>query len=632
MTDSTVTRYATYFQRYNDESLDPFAGDYGALMATFRASVGREVNQRASQLYEQVFTTSEVQPHVYLMLTMNGLGESIVSVLHRPYRHVAPMGSATAKLDVAFLGDMRGLLPPTLVYFPEDGFKHTGNLRVATPETLDQAFADDLTLQAVGPYEEDEPGASIVATRPIIYLPPKYAPIALANPTMTPRKAWESIAGLIRTGDDAAIQTQAMQPLLDWIRAACTNHDMELGDHRLISEAPSYPHPPVPSLDRAVESRLKQDLPGIIPDSGAHTNTTAAINHMTSEMLKINHDRVQTEQQAKTKTPESYYGQGVVILCRITYCTTSQQLPDIYHDVSTSPKRMERQAVEERLRAVADRLGLLDYVPAATASLTKKIAGCDFSHFDMQDLEAGIHPFCTTYRSPQSRTKLRQALSVYDDLREGTGASLLDFQVLRDTEKVGIPYLMTEVTYCFKSFRILLHTLLGSVHPFVQAWDHFLSMWIGREARLSENLAMHQFVLVLRWLQIRCSTWFTDQHREPVHVTVPDFTMLITRILYEESWEPSLPPRYQAITPGLAQPRPEPRPRPAPSPAPAPAPARSHHQHRPRGRLHRVPPVRPCARCRPRQRPKCQQASPQEYPRHRVLPLLPCPWILLGRL
>jgi hypothetical protein len=37
---------------------------------------------------------------------------------------------------------------------------------------------------------------------------------------MTPRKAWESLVGLIPTGDDVEVQIQAMQPLLDWIRAA----------------------------------------------------------------------------------------------------------------------------------------------------------------------------------------------------------------------------------------------------------------------------------------------------------------------------------------------------------------------------------------------------------------------------
>jgi hypothetical protein len=550
---STVTRYTTYFERYNDEALDPFQGDYSGIMATFRASVGREANARSGVLFDQVFSTAEVQPHVYLMLTQNGDGHPIISVLHRPYRHVAPMGSAVDKLDIALMGDMRGLLPPTVVYFPEEGFSHTGNILVPKSETLDQAFAQDPALLSVGPYGADEAGTDTIATRPVMYLPPKYAPIALANPTMTPRKAWESIAGLIRTGDDADVQVQALQPLLDWIRAACTKVAPNT-DHPLISEAPSYPHPPVPSLDRAIEARLKRDLPGILPDTGPQTSTTQAINHLTTEMLRVNQDGVLREQQSKAKTPESYYGQGVVILCRVTYATTVNTLPEMYHEISKSPKRMERQAIEERLRAVADTLGLLDYVPAATAALTKKIASCDFSHFDLQDLEAGIHPFCTSYRSPQSRTKLQQALAVYDDLREGTGASLLDFQVLRDTEKIGIPYTMFEVTFCFKSFRVLLHALLGSLHPLAQAWDTFVSMWIGREARLSENLAMHQYVLVLRWLQIRFSTWFTDQHREPVQIAVPDLSVLITRILYEEAWEPTLPAKYQAIVPGLPAP------------------------------------------------------------------------------
>ena len=157
-------------------------------------------------------------------------------------------------------------------------------------------------------------------------------------------------------------------------------------------------------------------------------------------------------------------------------------------------------------------------------ALTKKIVGCDFSYFNLQDLEAGIHWFGTIYRSPQSRTKLQQALLVYDNLRKGTGTSLLNFQVLRETEKFGIPYSMTEVTYCFKSLRILLHALLRLLHILVQAWNNFASMCIGREAGLSENLDMHQFVLIL-FVLILC--W-------------PANPLLITNIMYEEVWEPSL--------------------------------------------------------------------------------------------
>jgi hypothetical protein len=217
---------------------------------------------------------------------------------------------------------LNSMWPSSEIY--EDSFHpwwSTENLLVPKPETLDQAFAKDPTLRAVGPYEQDKPGMDNVATRPIIYLPPKFAPIALANPTMTQYKAWESIVGLIScTDNDAEVHIQAMQPLLNWIRAVCTN----LGeDHSLVSEAPTYPHPPVPLLeDCAVEAPLKRDLPGIVPDTGPQTSTTMAINHLTTEMLRFKQDKVLREQTAEAKTPKIYYGQGIVIFCRVTYATT----------------------------------------------------------------------------------------------------------------------------------------------------------------------------------------------------------------------------------------------------------------------------------------------------------------------
>ena len=158
MTSSTpVTWRSSCFQRCNDEALDPFQGDWGSVMAAFRASVGRENGACATALYEQVFTTSEAQPRAHLMLTQHE-GNAIILVLHRPCHHVAPAGSNASKLDIAFMGDMRGLLPPALVCFPKDGFARSGNLLVPNPETLHQAFAGDPALIAVGPCETDNAG------------------------------------------------------------------------------------------------------------------------------------------------------------------------------------------------------------------------------------------------------------------------------------------------------------------------------------------------------------------------------------------------------------------------------------------------------------------------------------------
>jgi hypothetical protein len=582
MTTPTANRPSTYFAFHNDEANDPFHREYGTLMAIFQASVARESPARAKALYEQVFTTSEVQPHVYLMCTLDHALHPVITVIHRPYRHVAPMGSTVDKCDVAFMGDMRGLLPPTLVYFPEDGFKHTGPMLVPKAETLDQAFAEDTTLQAVGPYAEGDDGTDVIATRSIVYVPPQYASIFLANATMTPRKAWEAVGGLIRTGDNAESQVQAMQPLLSWFRAACTKCSAVLTDlstdwsqHRLISEPPSYPHPPVPSLDLAIEARLKTDLPGIVTDTGPQTSTTQAINNMTSQMISMNQER--NYQGSTVGGPTTYYGtSGLDVLYRMTYATGLQSLPEIYKDIAKAPKRGERMALEEGLRAVADTLGLVMCAPLATVGLTKKLGGCLFAHIDHDDLEAGIHPFCTTYRTPQSRTQLRNTLAVYDDLREGTGATLHDFALLREAEKVGLPYTMSEVTYALKSFRVLLHTLLGQHHPMVKVWDDFVSIWIDREVQMQELLTAYQYPLILRWLQIRFSTWFTDQSRDPCHIAAPDFKKLIEYIVYgETSWHPLLPPQYRPIVPALGGPpsatpptRPSPRAPALPAPVP----------------------------------------------------------------
>lgn len=575
----TTTRFfKTYTERFNDEALDPFSGDYGNVMRTFQASVGREAASRATTLYEQVFTTAEVQPHAYLHLTQASSGKAIITVLHRPHRHVGCMGSALTKQDICFLGDMKGIVPPTVVYFPEDAFRSTSNLTVPTSETLDQAFADDASKQHLGPYEEGDAGTQVVATRHMMYLPPKYVPIALSHPNMSPRTAWEQIGGLIRTGDGAVDRIVALQPLLTWLRAACTVGAANA--HLLHTEPPSYPHPPIPALDEATGQRLKRDLPGLTTPTGPETGTTAAINHLTDEFLRANQAREHRDRTSTTKTPESYYGQGVVLLCRLTYAPTPDLLPEVYHDIAKSPKRMERQAIEERFRAVADTLSLLEYVPPATSSLTKKISSCDYSHFNLNDLEAGLHPFCTTYKSPEARTQLQQSLAVYDDLRDSTGASIADFQVLKEAEKVGMPYSITEVTYCFKSFRIPLHTLLGSIHPISAAWDQFVSLWTSRETRLAEHLRPHQMPLVVRWCQLRFSHWFTDQTREPGCIPVPQFSTLITKILLEEQWEPVLPAKYR-VFPNQMGGGGLPRAPPARAPAPAQAP--------PQGRGERVP-------------------------------------------
>lgn len=71
---------------------------------------------------------------------------------------------------------------------PTDVFTHSGNIVVPKAEIIDQSFAEDSAVAMVGPFSDGDKGMEVIATRMMMYLPPQYASIALANPVMTPKR------------------------------------------------------------------------------------------------------------------------------------------------------------------------------------------------------------------------------------------------------------------------------------------------------------------------------------------------------------------------------------------------------------------------------------------------------------
>lgn len=74
--------------------------------------------------------------------------------------------------------------------------------------------------------------------------------------------------------------------------------------------------------------------------------------------------------------------------------------------------------------------------------------------------------------------------------------------------------------------------------------------------------------LIVCWVQLRVSNWFTDQVREPSKVDLPELAPLINQILLEEQWESTMPEKYCIRLPyqGLAGPAPAPAPTPVAPP------------------------------------------------------------------
>lgn len=543
---TTTPNHSNYGHLYGDDTLDPLEGDYANVMSMFTTT---STSPRESEIYKAVFQTTDVQPHIYLLYTEDSQ-YGYVSVVHRLYRFTSPLGSQIPPADVCLLGDVEESTLPLMVKFPEHAFERTGEVEVYTAAGMDAAFAADPDLNFVGDFEEHEPETETVNTRRLMFLPPKYAKVILAQPRCSPRQAWAVLGGMIRA---ASPQEQTvMKPVLDWLRVSCTAHTMDGGSPKTKVDTPNAIVPPIAALSRRVTRMIHRDLPGWNQATGSDS-TTRAVNNLTSELIRLETERARREQTPKAKDPNAYFGTATVAkLCRLSGVASQADLAPVFTEIASAPKRMERQAVQEAINQVADMLGLQSYAPIADTEITKIITRAEFVHHHLDDLDSGFHPFRTTPRSPSDLQQLQETLRFYDEMRAAAGGSIADLALLKAAQVIGIPYTMSQTTATLQSFRILLHTVLPYSHPMVTGWDTFCTTWVGHNVELETTLSYQEYGLVLRWCQLRISTWFAGQAKQPGPYPVPRFNELLSDILYKANWQPTMPAKY-ALTPPTPQ-------------------------------------------------------------------------------
>ena len=136
---------------------------------------------------------------------------------------------------------------------------------------------------------------------------------------------------------------------------------------------------------------------------------------------------------------------------------------------------------------------------------------------------------------------------MHDTLQEGSAAALQDVLTLRAANKLALPVTILQSQHAFVSFRILLQSMLGPLHPNTLAYSEFVYAF-GQAVPEFEALALARpyfCTRLVRYEQIRLSNWFNQQSRSQIRVPPPDYNDLIGRIRNQESsWEPFLPSRY----------------------------------------------------------------------------------------
>lgn len=571
----------TYREMYLDADADPYSGDYSAILAAFATTVNPVAARFCQTLTDKVFAKSELELQAYLIVS-NLQAENYVQVLHRPSLLRAPLSSQDPDLPFAFLGDFRGAQPPQLVEWPATAFEQSITVNVVSDNAVDTALAADSDLAQLGPFPDEAPGVTAITTLKAMYLPARYVPIALGR-VVTPRQAWDEIGGAIR---DEPAQVQAdLRPLLNWLKVALIKWDNTVVPANHL-DAPRPPAIVSPKVQDHASRVLQNDFP---PESSAPapsglTPLVGAVNQLTAEVVQTRTEEAARRANASTKTPEQHYGSAVYLLCQLCQVTEPAELPRLYRVVANSNKRTLRVNIQQHLHGIASSLRLGQYVPIVTPDLASRINSASFEHFDINDLEDGVQPFLTPAWTSQQKQDLEKNNSAHDTLQEGASASLDDLFTLRQFNKINPPISLLQTQHCLYSFRILLEAILGPAHKHCLALNDFIYEFVQALPELeSHSLRKSYFCIrLVRYIQIRFSTWINLQWNSPAEIPVPQYDTVLMQIRYQETaWEPLIPRRYlPAAAPRPATPSAAggaPAPAPAPSPG-APLPGRTRER------------------------------------------------------
>jgi hypothetical protein len=194
-------------------------------------------------------------------------------------------------------------------------------------------------------------------------------------------------------------------------------------------------------------------------------------------------------------------------------------------------------------------------LPIITPDISTKIINLQWRMTDPEDLSTGLHPFTVAYQPEAKVAADYQKISQYDIIQDGGGhatAAEAGQLIAASDTKVGQIRTVNQSTATFQQWRILAHALLGSNHPEVQAFEHFMSWYLPTSYINFENKIRPQEdslrfmgpALLVRWVQLRWSMFCDRQWMSIVIVQPSDYAALGASISLQERWHPQIPAQY----------------------------------------------------------------------------------------
>ena len=106
----------------------------------------------------------------------------------------------------------------TLIYWPDNAFTRTVQVRVPTVAAMEAQFIAAMGADCVGPYAAGDANTEELQTWLMFPVPPLYAEFVMQWQTFMPRQLWSDLVLLVIADGHAA----DCSLLINWAHVACT--------------------------------------------------------------------------------------------------------------------------------------------------------------------------------------------------------------------------------------------------------------------------------------------------------------------------------------------------------------------------------------------------------------------------
>ncbi len=352
---------------------------------------------------QQMALGNPAAPNAYLCcISLNGSPR--IHVVHTPSKYIPALDGRVTQWDnklFCFLGE---LMQDTMmiVTLPATAFEACAETRVYDDATL---MAEIINLNQGDLFPKlnaNIPGAVVLRTRFLMYLPSRYIPLLLNNKGCTPKQAFKLLWQVFQDENVLA----EVEPIVTWLRISL--HATQANNHG----------PPTTSisittlfLDEDLLNHHDLLLEAALPGRGGHSSgLEATIAQMATAVVQQTSEartaRVAHEvEKDQPTTPATKFGMLLDSLKVYLDVNEEANLPDFWFHLTTAPKKQEFSIIYEFLDAHAcSPQAFIPLAPIPTPKLLTDLTSVTFLADHQDDLKTGLQPFIVRDGSEDHRT------------------------------------------------------------------------------------------------------------------------------------------------------------------------------------------------------------------------------------